>query len=296
MYGSGGQLSEIYLSYKMSNTTTQIGRMYFWSPVLGGSGSRVNKEAVQGLTVTNTDLPDTSVTVAYVNKFQARTEVNPGWTRNSNDGKIGSFKKQTAGFISVPFEDGAYTIAITNKSIENLTLTAAYLDVVDVFETAYFEAGYKFGNFGLSSQYYHSEQEDQEDTNLLGVQATATFGSVDLLAAYVTVDDAANVIPGLGNGADLAYTWSEEFANQYRADQDSYKLAATYNISSNAYVGASYVNEDDKVNSKEYGYTAIKGSYSFSGELDGLNIWAAYEMGSQDAKNDALRVKLNYTF
>lgn len=284
MWGSGGQLSELYLSYVYGNTTAQIGRMYFWSPVLGGSGSRPTKEAFQGISIVNSDLADTTITLAYMNRMQSRTDGN---------GDIGDFTKTFTGWDGSELEDGAYTIALTNKSVKNLTLTAAYLDAVDAYETGYFEAAYKFGNYGLSSQYYYSEQEDQDDTNLIGVQATATVGPVDLLAAYVTVDDADGVIPGAGNGADLAYTWSEIFADQYRADQDSYKLQAVYNINSDANVGISYVNEDNKAANEEYGYTAIKGSYDLT---KSLNLWAAYEMGSKDADDDGLRIKLNYTF
>ena len=284
MYGSGAQLSEMYLSYVGGNTTIQAGRMYFWSPVLGGSGSRPTKEAFQGISFVNSDLANTTITLAYMNRMQSRTDGN---------GNIGEFTKTFTGWDGSELEDGAYTIALTNKSIENLTLTAAYLDAIDAYETGYFEAAYNFGNFGLSSQYYYSEQEGQDDTNLVGVQVTTSVGPVDLLAAYVTVDDADGVIPGAGNGSDLAYTWSEIFSDQYRADQDSFKLQAVYNINKDAYVGISYVNEDNKAANEEYGYTAIKGSYNLT---KSLNIWTAYEIGGKDAKDDGLRVKLNYTF
>jgi len=284
MYGSGAQLSEMYLSYAAGNTTAKAGRMYFWSPVLGGSGSRPTKEAFQGISLVNTDLDNTTITLAYMNRMQSRTDGN---------GNIGKFTKTFTGWDGSALEDGAYTIALTNKSIKDLTLTAAYLDAVDAYETAYLEADYKFDNFGLASQYYYSEQEGQNDTNLIGLQATTSVKSIDLLAAYVTVDDADSVIPGAGNGADLAYTWSEIFSDQYRADQDSYKLQAVYNINKDANIGISYVNEDNKAANEEYGYTALKGSYNLT---KSFNIWAAYEIGSKDAKNDGARIKLNYTF
>ena len=284
MYGSGSQLSEMYLSYAAGNTTVQAGRMYFWSPLLGGSGSRPTKEAFQGVSIVNTDLDDTTVTLAYMNRMQSRTDGN---------GNIGEFTKTFTGWDGSVLEDGAYTVALTNKSVKNLTLTAAYLDAIDAYKTAYLEGAYKFSTWGLSSQYFYSKQEADEATNLMGVQATTSVGSIDLLAAYVTVDDADGVIPGAGNGADLAYTWSEIFADQYRADQDSFKLQAVYKINKDANIGMSYVNEDDKANNKKYGYTALKGSYNIT---KAFNIWAAYEMGSQDAKNDGARIKLNYTF
>ena len=177
-----------------------------------------------------------------MNRMQSRTDGN---------GNIGEFTRSFTGWDGSVLEDGAYTVALTNKSVQNLTITAAYLDAVKKYETAYLEAAYQFENFGLSSQYYYSEQENQNDTNLIGVQATTSVSSIDLLAAFVTVDDADGVIPGAGNGADLAYTWSEIFSDQYRADQDSFKLQAVYNINKDANIGMSYVNEDDKANNKE---------------------------------------------
>jgi len=277
MWGSGGQLSELYLSYKMAETTAQIGRMYLSTTLISSSSSRVNTQAFQGVMVSNNDLADTNVKLAYVNKYQNRTD---------REGNIGTFDDIN--------EDGAYTIAITNKSIKDLTITAAYLDSIDAFTTAYIETAYVINNYGLSAQYFNNKEEDKESSYLVGVQGTATFGAVDLLAAYVTVDDTAYVTPGLGGGSDIAYTWSEIFADQYIAGQDSYRLYAQYNISENGYIGTSYVYQD-AIDSTT-AYTALIGSYKFSGDFDGLSVYATYEIGSEDSDERGSRVKFNYTF
>lgn len=288
MWGSGTQLSEAYLSYGTVNTSAQIGRMYFLSPLLGGSGSRVNKEAFQGLTLTNSDLPDTKLTFAYMNKFQSRT-----------DGK-GNFGKFTKTFktAAVPWafelEDGAYTFALKNESIENLILSVAYVDAVDAFETTYLEAIYKFSNYSISTQYYDSQEDGQKSGDLFGIEGTATFGPLSFTAAYTTTGNNADVIPGLGNGADLAYTWSEAFAYQYAANLDSTKFLAKYKINSAAYVSAAYLEEDGAAYKK--GFTNLVAGYKFSGSLKGLDLKTAYEIGTKDNQDDELRVRLNYTF
>ncbi|WP_075179616.1 OprD family outer membrane porin [Neptunomonas phycophila] len=285
MYGSGAQLSEAYLSYGVNKTQAQLGRMYFWSPLLGGSGSRVTKEAFQGVTLVNKDLSNTTLTFAYMDKFQSRTDGN---------GDIGKFTEtfKTAGAPwAFELDDGAYTLAIKNASFDNLTLTAAYVNALDAFETAYFESAYSIGHFGVAAQYYTSQQDSEQRSDLFGIKGDATFGPLNLTLAYTTTDDDADVIPGVGNGADLAYTWSEVFAYQYQAGQDSTKLAAKYKIDSNAYVGASYLLEDGK--GYERAYTALTGGYQFS---DAFGVTAAFEMGSKDAKDDELRVRANYTF
>lgn len=288
MWGSGAQLSEAYLSYTIANTSAQIGRMYFWSPVLGGSGSRVNKEAFQGLTLSNSDIPDTKLTFAYMNKFQSRTD---------GEGNIGKFTK-TFKIAAAPWafelDDGAYTVSLKNRSIENLTLSASYVDAIDAFETTYLEANYKFSNYSISTQYYDSQQDGQESGELFGIQGTALFGPLSFTAAYTTTGDDADVIPGLGNGADLAYTWSEALAYQYAADLDSTKVLAKYKINNAMYVSAAYLEEDGADYKK--GFTNFVAGYKFSGSLKGLDLKAAYEIGSKDNEDDELRVRLNYKF
>lgn len=288
MWGSGAQLSEAFLSYSHIKTNAQIGRMYFLSPLLSGSGSRVNKESFQGITVTNKDITDTTVNLAYMNKFQARTD------GKGNIGKFTKTFKTAASPWSFMLDDGAYTASIINKSLKNLTLTAAYIDAIDAFKTAYIEAGYKFDNYSMSTQYYDSKEEGQKSGKLFGVQGTASFGPVSFTAAYTTTGDDADVIPGLGNGADLAYTWSEVFAYQYAANQDSTKFLAKYKINEATYVSAAYLEEDGVDYKKDY--TDLVIGYKFFGELKGLDLKIAYEMGSKDAKDDELRVRLNYTF
>jgi hypothetical protein len=277
MWGDGAQLSEMYLSYKIDNTTAQIGRMYLATTLVSSSAGRVNTQAFQGATISNSDLPDTTVTLAYVNKYQNRTD---------GEGNIGTFEDIGG--------DGAYTISIKNQSIKDLTITAAYLDSVDTFTTTYLEAAYAFDNYGISTQYFNNKQEGDESSYLIGVQSTATFGAVDLLAAYVTVDDTAYVTPGIGGGSDIAYTWSEIFADQYIAGQDSYRLYAQYNVSKNGYIGTSYVYQDAPDSTTAY--TALIGKYKFSGEFKGLSVYATYEIGSEDSDERGSRVKFNYTF
>ncbi|SBS33649.1 outer membrane porin, OprD family [Marinomonas aquimarina] len=285
MYGSGGQLSEAFLSYEFGNTKAQLGRMYFWSPLMGGSGSRVTKEAFQGLSLVNRDLADTTITFAYMDKFQARTD------RNGNIGEFTETFRVAGAPWAFDLDDGAYTLALKNTSIDDVTLTAAYVDAMDAFETAYLESSFQFDNYAIAAQYYSSKEQGEERSDLFGVKGDASFGPVDVTLAYTTVGDDADVIPGVGNGADLAYTWSDVFAYQYQAGQESTKIAAKYNLTSNVYVGTSYLVEDG-VDYKR-AYTAINGGYTFAG---GLSLTAAFEMGSKDAQNDELRVRANYHF
>ncbi len=289
MWGDGAEFSEAYLSYEYDKTIAKIGRMFLSTPTAAGSGSRLTKEAFQGIYLQNSNIPDTTIEFAFVDKFQSRTD---------GDGEIGDFSdtfKLAAAPWDVVLENGAYVIAVENRSIENLTLTGSYTDAIGCFETAYAEAALKIGTIGLASQYYNSKLDDEKDRgNLFGLKADVTFGDLNLLVAYTKTGSDADVIPGLGNGADLAYTWSEIFAYQYEKDQDSVKFAAKYNFLEKASIGISHLIENGE--GYERAYTTLCCNYKFAGKLDGLDLGLAYEIGSQDASDDELRIKLNYHF
>jgi len=72
---SGAVLSEAYLAYTLGNTTAKVGRQYISTPLVAGSGSRIFKESFEGIVISNTDLPNTTIVAAYVDKFQGRTDV-----------------------------------------------------------------------------------------------------------------------------------------------------------------------------------------------------------------------------
>ena len=282
-YGSGAVLSEVYVSYKMKNTTAMVGRMYLDTPLVASSSSRVTKEAFQGAAIINTDLPNTTLIAAYVNKLQSRTDGN---------GDIGEFEKFN--------DDGAYTLAVINKSIPGLTLTAAYADAIDLLKVGYAEVAYegKASNFtyGLAGQYYYSELDGGDDTNLFGVKATLGVAGFSFLAAYTKTDDAAYVYSGLGNGADLAFAESPINSDGYTPDTQSYKVGVSYSFFKNANLGVNYtLNDDDSINQKR-AYTAVEADYAFEGPLKGLSAAVIYEDASKDAKGDELWLNLNYKF
>ena len=104
---SGAVLSELYLQYKLSNTSAKAGRQFIYTPLIstsinGKSSESVVKDSFEAYLLTNTDIPDTVITAGYVDKYQGKTRGN---------GDIGKFEQ---------YEDGAYTLYVKNNSIENL--------------------------------------------------------------------------------------------------------------------------------------------------------------------------------
>lgn len=284
MAGSGTQLSEAYLSYAIGKTTAKVGRMYIATPLVYGSGSRMNKESFEGAVVTNKDITDTTISAVYVQKFQGRTD---------GKGNFGKFDNKLSWIGDAP-KDGAYSLAINNSSISNLNLTLAYLDAKDFLEVAYAEAAFKKGIFGLASQYYFSEQEGKEDTSLYGLKADVTIGQVKIVTAYTKADESEYVVAGLGNGADYAFTGSPILSDSYVKNTEAYKIGIAYSITPNANIGANYVLTDDEL--KEYSYSSVTANYTFTGALKGLNVAVLYDKQGKDGDDNELRFNANYSF
>jgi len=284
-YGSGAVLSEAYVSYTGGKTTVLVGRMFLDTPLVSSSGSRMTKEAFEGAAVINTDLPNTTLIAGYVQKFQARTD---------GAGNIGTFDKFN--------EDGAYTLAAINKSIAGLTLTGAYADVIDVATVAYLEAAYegKASSFtyGLAAQYYYTNYDaaNVDSSSLYGIKASLGTGPVTGYVAYSKTSKKNDVVPGLGNGADLVYTGANLLSFNYAANVEAYKIGADYAINANAKLGASYVDADDDTVGGHATYVSLTGSYAFDGALKGFSLGAEYDIGGKDSDEKELRVKAAYKF
>ena len=306
MYGSGAQFSEAYLSYTLGKTTALVGRMFLDTPLVATSGSRVVKDAFEGAALINTDLPNTTLIAGYVQKGQDRTD---------NDGNIGKFTKYFAtgslsrGQLPVPADDGAYTLAVINKSVAGLTLTAAYANVIDIAQVAYAEALYegKAGEIGytLGGQYYYNKFDSSlsagidDSINSYAFKAGMSFKGINGTVAYSQTSDdnvvVGDLVSGLGNGADLLYTDAVIASPGYTRDTKAYLADLNYDVTAAANLGARYVETDNSFTDEKASYTSLYGSYKFE-SLKGFKLGAEYETKGKDADGQDLWVKANYKF
>lgn len=283
-YGSGAQLSEAYLSYNTGKTTLQVGRMFLNTPLIASLGNRVVKESFEGALIVNTDLPNTTLSAAYVQKFQAQSD---------GAGKIGQFTTYANPYgVSPLLEDGAYTLVAVNKSIPGLTLTAAYAQDSDTKgQMGYAEAAYagsaKNFTYGLATQYYYNDKDitGTQSSNLFGIKANVGIGALSGYVAYSTVSKDAAVTPGIGWGADLAYTGTIILSSSYGANTDAYSVGLGYALMPNASVSAAYtVTDDDGLGwaKGKASYVSLTGNYAFEGALKGLSLALLYDNEDMD--------------
>ena len=223
---SGAVLSQAYLQYSISNTTGKIGRQYISTPLVEGSGSRIFKESFEGLVISNTDISNTTIVAAYVDKEQYRTNIASGGTE----------VKEVSDFEQI--QDGAYTVYVNNKSIKDLTVDAQYAlinsdtNTADDTKAFYAAGSYNLSPFTIETQTYQTDNGNAVNSkgSAYGVNLLGNFDKLSLGVAYSIVDKDANIINGIGNGADYLYTGTWIYGGIYDADTDAYKLSAGYKI------------------------------------------------------------------
>lgn len=228
MNTSGTVMSELYLQYNIDQTAIKVGRQYFWTPVVGGSGSRFNRQSFEGYSVT-TNFANTKIVGAYMTKFAERTD---------GAGEPGEFLS-SGSRVGV---DGTWTIYAKNNSVENLTLQGQYASksektkgAKDGHDIMYFDATYKFaGDMKpyIAAQYLNTSYEaaGKKDGDAYGAKVGATIAGLSLYAAYTKTSKDSNVVQGVGSGSIPLFTngpqvdaWSATFS-----DTKAMRVGASY--------------------------------------------------------------------
>ena len=296
---SGAVLSELFVSYTKGNSSVKVGRQYIGTPLIAGSGSRMIRQSFQGYTFTNKDLPNTSISLIYVDRFQGRTD---------NNGNTGNFVKTfitNSPYSNSPYsytlEKGAYSIYLENTSIKDLDINAQYVDAIDNFKTVYLDSTYNLGNFSATGQYIGTKFDDNKaDGNFIALKLGTKINAFTINAAVSKNISNGNVESGLGYGADTSLTANEIYGGvfSYINGAKAYKLDVGTKIDKVG-INLAYVYtdlENNKSNDKE---TDITVSYDVNKNLK-INLLHAIVDGTEDysrPKADSeTRIKIQYTF
>lgn len=304
MNASGSVLSEAFVSYKYSNTEFKGGRQFISLPLIKGSGSRLVKESFEGYFLSNTDIPDTLVSLGKITKYQTRTDAVTSTTNaasftnsDSNIDDVGEFNKIGT--------DGAVSLYIKNKSIDNLTIQTHYVDFIDEVVDLYVDAKYGFGgDFKpyIAAQYYNSNYDDNaiEDSHMTGYKVGATFGGYNLHVSYTSTDNDGNVTRGIGEGATASFTSATSTTGNYTAGTDTWQVGVSKKFG-NLLAKAKYTSSDAVAEKNDLDQIYLGLKYKFSGELKNLSLSTEYTIydygqGNEAKEKDELRAKLIYKF
>ena len=300
-YANGAVLSELYLGYSIGKTDIIAGRQYYVSPLVAGNYTRAYKEAFEGVSIENKDIPDTSLRAAWFYKFQGRSKVTMNDAGSSNDiddvGRAPSFKDRVIvaglGPYALKF-DNIFTGAVQNSSVPGLKLTAAYARASGVEYYAnrgddvnlyILEANYRLGfdafKLGFDAMYKGSRTNGQMgESHLDGNMYNLRVGIYELAgfsASYAYSINSKNnsTILGIGNGPG-SYTFLPirgPFVYTAYAGMQVHKIVLDYNF-------------------KAVGIDGLKTSLQFvKGEQDSLNNGTHKGRGIGQAKGTSMDVK-----
>ena len=282
MDASGSVMSEAYLAYTLANTTVKAGRQYISTPLVAGSGSRMFKQSFEGIVLVNTDLPNTTLVAAYVDKFQGRTD---------GSGNAPEFEQ---------VQDGAYTVYAKNTSIENLELQAQYAQIKTLvnndIKAIYVEADYNLDNITLAGQVYSTDDGSttNSDGALYGIKAVGNIAGITATAAYTTTDDEADVVYGLGDGADYSFTGSPINGGNYSKDTDSYLVGLGYKFNMGLGLDASYTSWDNNSTNVKTSESNVTASYALNKNLSTKIMYSKFD--SDSSYDYRSRLYVSYKF
>jgi len=289
---NGAAFTQAYLTYGTGNTSIKIGRQELpkaLSPFAFSESWNVFKTGFEAVLVVNTDMTDTTLVGAYVNK-------------SNSHGDLQDFRHMTAAGGAAEACDGVYMLTAQNKSVENLTLTGSWyyapnmvLEADDV-HVLWADGKYKAGDYSVALQggTIITDTTGVEDTTAFGAKIGGNFGDFDASVAYSSVDDGTAAIENVGtNNKTPLYT--QMIANQSKIKTDA-----------DTVVGRIGVKALDGKFGLAYGYTDYMGvDYSeldltFKTKVgDNTTLFAGYIYQDDDAAADStntLRFWAKYNF
>ncbi|MHC3994416.1 hypothetical protein ACXWTF_06265 [Thiomicrolovo sp. ZZH C-3] len=301
-YTTTGWIGEAWLSAKLGNTVAKAGRMELDTPLLFTETWGITANNFEAATITNTDIPDTTLVGAWV---------------ATGNGYSQFLLTDTKGKFTTIADQGAIAVGAINNSFEPLTAQAWYYELPDAATAYWLQADLSMAGVVAGLQYTAINPNELISTADDSTAFAAKLGyegveNLGIYASYSTTDKDGDMyigniatMPGEGWGMQSKlYTeawWN--FGYVGLPGTDAYNVTATYSIPEMADLGLFYTNIDTdggagltyfKNKVSEVTFTAAK---SF-GKLDAL---FAYIYADDDALNNGdayntLQLYLVYNF
>lgn len=264
---SKSDLSEAYLSYTFDKTLIKVGRQYIDTPLVSTSTSRMYNDIMEGVTITNTSLPETTLIAGVITQYQYR---------------FGDMEN---------YDKNIYTLYALNKSVKGLEVTLQGTTQADERSLLFADLSYTLPmNFPVTigTQYLgdYADITGEKDSYLYGFMVGTKLGGVGLSAYYNKTAKDGDVTYGYGQGSDWTYN-SVQWLSGYTAGTESYQAKLSYDFEQVGIKGLSaftrYAIFDNSVNAandaKEWNFDV---KYKFQGSMKGLETRLRYADISYD--------------
>ncbi len=307
-------LTKIFVAKKIANTTLKIGRQELpksLSPLAFSESWNVFKNTFEAIVAINTDIPQTTLVLAYVG----------AGNDNGTGASLGTMDDLNGGTV----RDGAYMITAQTTAIPMTTLTGSYysLNGVDdnttsdnaiAVDAIWIDAkiadkslpmglniGLQYGKISPDSN--NGWAGVTKDTKAWGVKASiAPVEALTVTAAYTDVNDGTLAMHNYGtqNKTPL-FTQMVSTEGSIKQDANAWMLKGSYSLGDMGAITAQYASvndantggaaaDDNDLNELDIIYTVKAG---------GVNYLAAYvtkDYDAADSDTDIIRVWARYNF
>ncbi len=294
--GNYFSMTKAYLTKQVGKTTLKMGRQELpksLSPLAFSESWNVYKNTFDAIVAINSDIPDTTLVGAYVDRSNNHGDLS----------KFDEFQTGKAGAAVRP-NNGAYMLTAQNKSLNGLTLTGSYygLPVSDNAAAPHTDAFWLDTKADLNTlaqvpvslavQGGQLKPDGLDDTNVLGVKASAKTNGVNLSLAYSKVGAGTLSVQNVGTGVKTPlYTQMIGNQNFIAHDNDTFVLGANMPVGPGKLIAKYDMTTDNSAASNDY--TELDVIYKF--KALGTNMLAAYVMQNADNKIFAKDVAGNAT-
>ncbi|MEA3374437.1 MAG: hypothetical protein U9Q62_12200 [Campylobacterota bacterium] len=273
-------ISEMWLAYNMGNTTAKAGLMQLDTPLVFSETWNIAPNTFESYVLMNTDLPDTTLVGAYINKH------NGTGATVVADGKYSTF-----------YEEGAYAVGVVNNSVKPLTAQVWYYDITDVASAYWLQADLEAEGFVAGAQYASIDPDAVNDSTGYAVKLGYNgIENLSMFAAYSSTDedgvlDIANTATGAQSKLYTEAWWNFTVG---KAGTDAVNFTAEYAIPEMADLGLYIVDADNDTANTELTEVTVSASKSIA-DLDISLAYVYADDGSSD-NLDQLQVYLTYNF
>ncbi len=259
-------IGQAYLNYALENTNIKVGRQRLDTPLAGADDARVLPNLFEAAVLTNTDIEDTTLTLAHITRETTGTFSNiydDGYGLGFASGYgAGTTLAQSGDFVNVGTvalgyndfnsdgstdnsTDGITAAAVTYTGFDGLTLQAWDYYAHDILNAVYLQADYGWRcllneNVKMNASAQYIGQSDvgsslagNVDSDYWGVKLGAASGALSAYVAYSQTGESDGTTSGgiiTPWGGMPAFTQGMVTRHQFFSDTDSWKVAGTYKL------------------------------------------------------------------
>jgi imipenem/basic amino acid-specific outer membrane pore len=343
-------ISEMFMTYKAGNTLAKIGRQELGTPLCYTETWSAAKNTFEAALLVNTDIPNTTLIAGYVARSNGSlldgTSAGNATSSLANKADFVGFfsnavNSKTAGIASMggatqalvgpenTTDNGAFAVAMVNKSITGLTIHPVYYDVTRVGTAFWADLTYDAKVAKVEGIYTNLKADgstgsaftgvNDKSTSAYALKASGAVAGFNLGASYSKVDKGALNVWNFAtytNGTPTTKLYTAGAggtATGYIAgltDTTGWKLEASAKLPYDVTLGAYYNSFDVKTNdgvalpgtlgtrTKEF----KPSSYALIADtkVDEINLHVAYvhedKIDAADTKHDVVRVVASIKF